>query len=199
MSLDTSFSYRLTNNYLGSGVSLDVHSDGSHRLKMAPTADYSGQHWLLVDRGNGRHALRTLYLGDGYSLDVINDGTNTTPWLAPTGDFSGQHWTVGTWPDRTYRLTNDFTGAGMSLDTYADTHEPFLGAGDHSGQHWTLTKLRKVLPATYTVVRGDSLSKIAAKLGFPGGWKALYELNREVIGPDPNIIKPGQVLNLRPR
>src|SRR5215216_787305 len=114
MSLDTSFSYRLTNNYLGSGVSLDVHSDGSHRLKMAPTGDYSGQHWLLVDRGNGKHALRTLYLGDGYSLDVINDGRNTTPWLASTGDFSGQYWTLGTWPDRTYRLTNDFTGPGMS-------------------------------------------------------------------------------------
>jgi LysM domain len=189
--------YRLTNNYLGSGVSLEVHSDGSRRLKMAPTGDYSGQHWLLVDWGNGKYALRTLYLGDGYSLDVINDGTNTTPWLASTGDFSGQYWTLGTWPDRNYRLT--ITGPGMSLDTYAGTHEPFLGAGDHSGQHWMLTRLRKILPATYTVVRGDSLSKIAAKLEFPGGWKTLYKLNCDVIGPNPDIIKPGQVLRLRPR
>jgi hypothetical protein len=40
-------------------------------------------------------------------------------------------------------------------------------------------------PATYIVVDDDSLSKIAAKLGFPGGWEALYRLNRSVIGPDP--------------
>lgn len=50
------------------------------------------------------------------------------------------------------------------------------------------------MPATYTVVRGDSLSKIAKKLyGNANLWKHLHEANREQI-PNPDLIKPGQVL-----
>jgi LysM repeat protein len=50
-------------------------------------------------------------------------------------------------------------------------------------------------PRTYTVVRGDTLSGIAARLGI-GDWRRLYEANRTLIGPDPNRIYPGQVLAL---
>jgi LysM repeat protein len=46
---------------------------------------------------------------------------------------------------------------------------------------------------TYTVVPGDTLSGIAARLGL-GDWRRLYEANVAVIGPDPNRIYPGQVL-----
>ncbi len=48
---------------------------------------------------------------------------------------------------------------------------------------------------TYTVQPGDTLSGIAAKLGLPG-WRGLYEANATVIGPDPNLIYPGQVLSV---
>jgi nucleoid-associated protein YgaU len=48
---------------------------------------------------------------------------------------------------------------------------------------------------TYTVVAGDTLSGIAAKLGL-GSWQRLYEANATVIGGDPNKIYPGQVLVL---
>ncbi len=50
-------------------------------------------------------------------------------------------------------------------------------------------------PATYTVRAGDTLSGIAQKLGL-GGWQALYDANRAMIGGNPNAIKPGQVLIL---
>ncbi len=46
---------------------------------------------------------------------------------------------------------------------------------------------------TVTVQPGDTLSAIAARLGLPG-WQRLYDANRAVIGPDPNLIRPGQVL-----
>lgn len=46
----------------------------------------------------------------------------------------------------------------------------------------------------YTVVKGDTLSKIAAKYKVAGGWKALYEKNKDVIGPNPDLIKPGTIL-----
>ena len=49
---------------------------------------------------------------------------------------------------------------------------------------------------TYTVKAGDSLSKIAQReLGDGSKWKAIYEANRDQI-KDPDLIHPGQVLNL---
>jgi nucleoid-associated protein YgaU len=49
---------------------------------------------------------------------------------------------------------------------------------------------------TYTVQPGDTLSEIAAKFHTPGGWEAIFSLNRDVIGPNPDLIVPGQVLKL---
>ena len=46
---------------------------------------------------------------------------------------------------------------------------------------------------TYIVKPGDTLSGIAAGLGL-SDWRGLYEANRDLIGGDPNLIRPGQVL-----
>ncbi|MDY0813254.1 LysM peptidoglycan-binding domain-containing M23 family metallopeptidase [Kitasatospora purpeofusca] len=51
-------------------------------------------------------------------------------------------------------------------------------------------------PVDYKVVGGDTLSKIADAKNVEGGWKALFEHNRSVIGADPNLIYPGQQLAL---
>jgi LysM repeat protein len=48
--------------------------------------------------------------------------------------------------------------------------------------------------ARYKVTPGDTLSSIAIALAVPGGWQALYAANRQAIGPDPNLIRPGVVL-----
>lgn len=64
--------------------------------------------------------------------------------------------------------------------------------------------------ATYTVVKGDSLWRIARRIlssqgSHPSGsatsdlWHAIYEMNRELIGNDPDLIHPGQVLELQQR
>lgn len=46
----------------------------------------------------------------------------------------------------------------------------------------------------YTVMRRDSLSAIANRYGHPGGWPALYQLNRPTLGTNPNLIRAGQRL-----
>jgi nucleoid-associated protein YgaU len=51
-------------------------------------------------------------------------------------------------------------------------------------------------PATYTVKSGDTLSAIASRFHISGGWSNLYNLNRHVIGGNPNLIHPGQKLKL---
>jgi len=49
---------------------------------------------------------------------------------------------------------------------------------------------------SYTVEKGDSLSKIAKEqLGSANAWKQIFEANRDVLD-DPDRIFPGQVLKL---
>lgn len=50
------------------------------------------------------------------------------------------------------------------------------------------------IPSTYTVKPGDTLTKIALHYGKK--WPEIYAKNKNVIGPDPNLIYPGQVLTL---
>ena len=53
--------------------------------------------------------------------------------------------------------------------------------------------------ATHTVESGDSLSYIASKYydsGSRENWMQIYEENKELIGNNPNMIHPGQVLNI---
>jgi murein DD-endopeptidase MepM/ murein hydrolase activator NlpD len=50
---------------------------------------------------------------------------------------------------------------------------------------------------SYTVARGDTLSRIASERRVQGGWQRLYAQNRAVIGDDPDLIMPGQRLALR--
>ncbi|MET9895980.1 transglycosylase family protein [Streptomyces sp. NPDC006465] len=49
----------------------------------------------------------------------------------------------------------------------------------------------------YTVVHGDTLSGIAGSRQVEGGWQGLYAANRTTVGSDPDLILPGQRLNLR--
>ncbi len=49
---------------------------------------------------------------------------------------------------------------------------------------------------TYTVVKGDSLSKIAKHFyGSANQWRVIYEANTDQL-KNPDLIKPGQVLKI---
>ncbi|MFF3687358.1 transglycosylase family protein [Streptomyces sp. NPDC002187] len=51
-------------------------------------------------------------------------------------------------------------------------------------------------PGAYTVRPGDSLWAIADEREVSGGWKAIYQANEETVGADPDLILPGQSLDL---
>ncbi|MER6910243.1 transglycosylase family protein [Streptomyces sp. NPDC000594] len=66
------------------------------------------------------------------------------------------------------------------------------------------TPQQKVSPTTvptqregYTIAQGDSLSRIAHTKQVRGGWQQLYAQNRAEVGPDPDLIHPGQRLVIR--
>ncbi len=49
---------------------------------------------------------------------------------------------------------------------------------------------------TYTVVKGDTLSKIAHSIyGDANKWRKIYEANTDLI-KNPDLIRPGQVLKI---
>ena len=79
-----------------------------------------------------------------------------------------------------------FPQHGKSMDTFrAEVAQELAGGTDHPAEN------PPAAPGTYTVVAGDSLSKIGAKLGVP--WKEIAAANGI---EDPWIIRPGQVLTI---
>ncbi|TCC02040.1 LysM peptidoglycan-binding domain-containing protein [Kribbella soli] len=68
------------------------------------------------------------------------------------------------------------------------------------------TDLRPAVPVRIVVRKGDSLWNIAARELGPGAtadaiaarWPDWYAANRHVIGNDPDLILPGQVLRIPP-
>lgn len=51
--------------------------------------------------------------------------------------------------------------------------------------------------ATYTVVSGDNLSFISDRFyGTQAHWKKIYEANKDLIGDNPSLIRPGQELKI---
>ncbi|MEV5485487.1 MULTISPECIES: transglycosylase family protein [Streptomyces] len=56
------------------------------------------------------------------------------------------------------------------------------------------TERKSMGHGNYTVKAGDTLAKIAKAHGT--SWKSVYEANKSVIGGNPNLILPGQKLNV---
>jgi ricin-type beta-trefoil lectin protein len=146
MALDTSKAYRLTNDTLGSGRSLD----GTARLTTAPSNDGPGQRWRLRPQNGGTYWLTTEAVGRCYAIDVTGDGTYT-PVLVPKADFTGQMWHVAPPSGGAFRLRSEFP----------DDERRWLGVDEHgalvtrprTAQRWRLTPLA---PAHPVPARGRS-------------------------------------------
>ncbi|MGA9334349.1 MAG: LysM peptidoglycan-binding domain-containing protein [Rudaea sp.] len=89
----------------------------------------------------------------------------------------------------------DFSNVHSSVAT---STPPAPAAPDFSNVH---AEIKTSVPAadqtqTYTVVSGDSLSKIAQKFyGHANRWREIFEANRDQIS-NPDLIKIGQVLKI---
>jgi hypothetical protein len=93
---------------------------------------------------------------------------------------------IGAWPTCGERLTDGTTAAA------ADAPGAALSAAPAAGPDDARTSGRHAAEADYTVVRGDTIAKIAGAHGQ--GWRDLYQRNADRIGTDPDRIFPGQVL-----
>lgn len=65
-----------------------------------------------------------------------------------------------------------------------------------SGSSSTASSPSVGMGRTYTIKKGDSLSKIAKReYGDAQQWRRIYEANRDTI-KDPDLIYPGQVVRI---
>jgi LysM repeat protein len=87
------------------------------------------------------------------------------------------------------------SGGHSSVGKGANSTEPH-DSGIVSGGSSQLTSKDEHTLQSYTVEKGDSLSKIAQKVyGKASLWRKIYEANQDHI-KDPDLIYPGQVLRL---
>ena len=87
----------------------------------------------------------------------------------------------------------DFSGVKASVGSTAPK------AADFSNVTSQVTSSAPMTSQSYTVVSGDSLSKIAKRFyGNANRWHEIYEANKSKI-KDPDLIKPGQVLVIPPK
>lgn len=54
--------------------------------------------------------------------------------------------------------------------------------------------VKDINPTSYIVKKDDTINEIVEK--YSTSWEKIYEKNKNIIGKDPNIIKPGQILNI---
>ncbi|MCX4903378.1 transglycosylase family protein [Streptomyces sp. NBC_00878] len=108
----------------------------------------------------------------------------------------------GAWPTCSVRAgltrggdTPDINPSGTSAQASAKTAKRTV----RDVQPQTTPQSRAGTAEMYTVVRGDTLSGIAGAREVPGGWQRLYDANRGTVGADPDVIIPGQRLNLKPK
>ncbi|MEU6916937.1 transglycosylase family protein [Streptomyces olindensis] len=117
----------------------------------------------------------------------------------------------GAWPVCGKGLSSaGYTGGGSSSDsgssaqqsteTRETQQQPASRSDERPAAKKTVTtptgKKVKKGDGEYKVVKGDTLSSIAAEKKVKGGWEKLYELNKDIV-EDANLIYPGQQLHLK--
>ncbi|MEV4813206.1 transglycosylase family protein [Micromonospora avicenniae] len=102
---------------------------------------------------------------------------------------------IGAWPTCGKlggSTTSKSTGESKSTGGSKRSSDGGTKSTTHTRRHSTSTSTG----GTYVVKPGDTLSEIAGTHHVTGGWHALYERNKRVVGADPGLIFPGQRLSL---
>jgi nucleoid-associated protein YgaU len=128
------------------------------------TGSLRGKYQQLIDAANNSGVSNLAVRQEGNVLYI--DGN------APSEDVKKQLWDVYNTIDPDYRA-GDLV---LNINAMGSSSHDAMGAFQE-----------------YTVVKGDSLSKIGQKYGVE--WKKIYEANRDQI-KDPDLIQPGWKLKI---
>lgn len=117
--------------------------------------------------------------GQGSAEEVVAD------WMASEGH-------------RKNILGSGFTKMGLGLHDDGKPYwaQVFAGGVSASPKPSAPVEPEDASDGTYVVKKGDWLMKITRDLKLGDDWKPLYEINKKVIGSNPDRIYPGQKLTL---
>jgi hypothetical protein len=168
-SIPDGFYYKLSTEFRGSNMKLDVFNGGpkNNMTRLEPDKNVTGQFWRITPVNGGWYKLSTQFRGSNVCLDIFNGGSHDNePHLTDCGNFTGQRWKI-TGDNHAYRLTTEFRGADMCLDIFnggPNDNQPHLAqCGSLTGQAWTLTRTDTSIEGF--AVSGDTKQAPAAGYG----------------------------------
>ncbi|MFC8387619.1 MULTISPECIES: transglycosylase family protein [unclassified Streptomyces] len=180
----------------GSSDSGDSSASSSPSATSDPSSDAEGSE---DDEGTAGESAKSDKSSDSDtdSDTGSDDGSGTSPSASATpksdeSDKSGQ--TTGS----SEVTDTEGTGTGRHRGATAEEGEAEDRTSESSGRHASrgTDASRDAADGSYTVRTGDSLSSIADSLELGGGWRSLYAENEQVVGVDPDLILPGQELEV---
>ncbi|HEU5427855.1 MAG TPA: transglycosylase family protein [Actinocrinis sp.] len=190
----------------GAGVTIPLFAAGAAHASSvnwdAVAQCESGGNWA-INTGNGFYGglqfteSTWLSYGGGAYAHYANQASRTEQIAIAEKVLAGQG--IGAWPvcgPRGYSSGGSYTTTNANGAGSGSSHKP-AKAKHYSApvqKSHTVTAPAKTTGHSYTVVSGDTLSGIAAKEGI-SNWEALYQDNQSVVGSNPNLIFPGQVLH----
>lgn len=157
----------------------------------------SGGNWH-ISTGNGYYGGLQFTLGTWHA----NGGSGNPANASRTEQIRVAENTLrsqgpGAWPVCGPRAGLSRSGSAPRQTTARRVPQRVHHTAVHKSVHHTQKAQTPVSgPNSYTVVPGDTLSGIAAQ-HTQSSWRRLYERNASVVGSDPDLIFPGQVLALR--
>jgi nucleoid-associated protein YgaU len=204
--------YQITSKH--SGKVLDVKGgstqDGAQVVQYQPTGG-DNQLWNFVSVGGdyyqivAKHSARLLDVkgvsrDDGALVTQYHaTGADNQLWkLVPSQPSATTTYTVQP-GDTLWSIAQQFYGDGSQWNKIYDANKQIIGPDPNNLRPGMVLTIPPVAPATttYTVRAGDSLWSIAQQFYGDGNqWNKIYDANKQVIGPDPNNLRPGIVLTI---
>ncbi|MEU6139188.1 transglycosylase family protein [Streptomyces sp. NPDC047081] len=190
----------LTKDSGSADVDTGVADDSSGSSGNSDSSDSSGSTGLSNssgDTGSGSSSS-----GDGSdgsaspsaSTDSADNSTKSGNSASPSASPSESQKTDSSSTDRANGDDSDNSEQAVGSWSLVDTGA--VGSGKHRGAAADEDADTGRTDDTYTVHAGDTLASIADSLDLDGGWRALYDANKQDIGTDPNHITAGQTLDL---
>jgi resuscitation-promoting factor RpfA len=171
---------------------------------------FTEQTWLGY--GGGAYAQYANEAGRSAQITIAEkvlagQGIGAWPVCGPRGYSSGGSYTTTNANGSGSNSSSSGSHSGTTHKTHTPSHSTYTAPAHSSPKPSSGTSGHSAAPApstgipataagsnSYTVVSGDTLSAIAAKHGLKS-WQALYSENEKVVGGNPNLIFPGQVLH----
>jgi LysM repeat protein len=118
-----------------------------------------------------------------------------------TQALPGSTYTVQT-GDSLFSIAQQAYGDGNQWQKIYDANKQVIGSDPNLIRPGEVLYIPALVPtpgSNYTVQPGDSLFSIAQQAYGDGNqWQKIYDANKQVIGNDPNLIRPGEVLYIPP-